>query len=75
MDIDDHLGVKQDIWVTHGKGDHVVGFEVAEEYYDKYNKLGYDITFFKQDKKVNHDANSGIREQIKNLEPWFIKKL
>ena len=75
MDIDDHLGVKQDIWVTHGKGDDTIGFEVAEEYYKKYSKLGYDITFFKQDEKVNHDANSGIREQIKSLEPWLLKKL
>ena len=75
MDIDKHLGVKQDIWVTHGKGDDTIGFEVAEEYYKKYSKLGYDITFYKQDKKVNHDANSGIRFQMSSLKPWLLEKI
>ena len=37
--------------------------------------MGYNITFIEQSKKVNHDANSGIREQIKNLKPWLLKKL
>ena len=75
MDIDKHVKSKQDIWATHGKGDDTIGYEVAEEYYKKYIKMGYDITFFKQDKSVNHDANSGIREQIKNLEPWLLNKI
>ena len=75
MDIDKHVKSKQDIWVTHGKGDDTIGFEVAQEYYNKYIDMGYNITFIEQSKKVNHDANSGIREQIKNLKPWLLKKL
>ena len=74
MDIDKHVKSKQYIWVTHGKGDDTIGFEVAEEYYKKYIELGYDITFYKQNKKVNHDANSGIRSQMSSLKPWLFDK-
>ena len=74
-DIDGHRKSKQDIWATHSKGDDTIGFEVAEEYYDKYRKLGYNITFFKQGQKVNHDANSGVKEQLISLKPWLLGKL
>lgn len=71
MDIDDYKRSKQDIWVTHSRGDDTIAFDVAKEYYDKYKKIGYNITLFEQGKKVNHDANSGIREQIKSLKFWL----
>lgn len=74
-DIDKYVKSKQDIWATHSKGDNTIGYDVAEEYYKKYMKLGYNITFFKQGKKVNHDANSGIREQLVSLKPWLLDKL
>ena len=72
--IDDYRGTKQDIWVTHGKKDYTIGFDVAEEYYNKYIKLGYNIEFLKQP-KANHDGPSGIREQMKSLQIWINKKI
>ena len=69
-EIDDHLTVKQDIWATNSKGDSTIPFEISKEYYDKYIKKGYNITLFEQD-KPNHNASSGIRDQMKSLRPWL----
>ena len=36
----------QSIWVTHGRYDDTIGFDVAKQSYDKFSN--YDITFLKQ---------------------------
>ena len=68
---DHKQGVKQRILVAHGKKDSVIGYKIAEESYKLYKKRGYDITFLSQD-KANHDASSGIREQMKYIEKFIV---
>jgi len=69
-EIDDYLTVKQDIWATNSKSDDTIPFGISKEYFDKYIKKGYNITFYEQD-KPNHNTSSGIRGQMKSLRPWL----
>ena len=65
------IKINQKIWVCHGLKDNIIGYKVAKTSYDKYKKLGYDITFLSQ-KNVNHDINTGIYEQMRSLKNWLI---
>lgn len=61
---------KQKIWVCHGIKDDTIGYEVAKNSYDKYDKKGYNIKFLSQD-KVTHEMNSGILQEIRELKTWL----
>ena len=52
----------QNVWVTHGKKDKTIGFNVAKQSYDKLNYK----TFLIQETS-NHSLKSGINEQMKSI--------
>lgn len=56
---------KQRVWVTHGKGDKTIGFNVAKQSYKKLK----DKTFLIQG--GNHSIRSGIIEQIKGINKFI----
>lgn len=56
------MKIKQNVWVTHGKKDKTIGFNVAKQSYDK---LKYK-TFLIQETS-NHSLKSGINEQMKSI--------
>jgi len=62
-------GVQQNIWVCHGKMDKTIGYDLAKKSYDKYKKMGYDITFLSQN--VNHGMLTGIRDQMDSLRQFL----
>lgn len=64
----------QSIWVTHGKKDDAIGYELAKTSYDEYKKVNKDIKFITLENK-NHDLNSGINHAMKELSKWLIKKI
>ena len=66
-------GVQQNIWVCHGKMDQTIGYNVAKKSYDKYKKMGYDITFLSQN--VNHGMITGIKDQMISLKIFLDKYL
>ena len=67
---------KQNIWVTNGKKDKTIGYNIANKLYNelKKNNPQINVTFLLQE-KVNHGMRTGIREQMISLKKWLDKLL
>ena len=57
----------QHIWVTHGRYDDTIDFEVARNSYENFPN--YDITFIKQ--QCDHEMETGIEYQMRMLKQWM----
>jgi len=65
---------KQNIWVTNGKKDKTIGYDIVNKLYNDLIKKGYKLTFLSQE-NVNHGMRSGIIEQMVSLKSWLNKLL
>lgn len=66
------LQTKQPIWVTHGKKDKTIGYNVAKQSYDKLLKNNYPLRFVTLP-KANHSLKSGINVQLNDINHSLFK--
>ena len=66
---------KQNVWVTNGKKDKTIGYDIVKKLYNELKKnYQINLTFLPQE-KVKHGMRTGIREQMISLKKWLDKLL